>query len=137
MQGRCLGSISDARREKENKASHQRGGFKPFRKSGSDGKANMANENQDPYDQADWGKGKGKKGKKENRNSSIPMMETKVIHPMTVAKAKADMTKENPKRSQPQQRIWRSSPLISRLHHPQSLHMPVGQTKMESIMELE
>ena len=38
--------------------------FKPFRKSGSGGKANMANENYDPYDQACWGKGKGKKGKK-------------------------------------------------------------------------
>ena len=45
------------------KGSHQRGGFKPFRKSGSGGKANMANENSDPYDQAYWGKGKGKKGK--------------------------------------------------------------------------
>ena len=43
------------------KGSHQRGGLKPFRKSGSGGKANMANENQDPYDQAYWGKRKGKK----------------------------------------------------------------------------
>ena len=32
--------------------SPQRGGFKPFRKIGSGGKANMANENYDPYDQA-------------------------------------------------------------------------------------
>ena len=32
------------------KGSPQRGGFKPFRKSGSGGKANMANENYDPYD---------------------------------------------------------------------------------------
>ena len=46
------------------KGSHHRGGFKPFRKGSSGGKANMANENQDPYDQAYWGKGKGKKGKK-------------------------------------------------------------------------
>ena len=46
------------------KDSPQRGGFKPFRKSGSGGKANMANENYDPYDQAYWGKGTGKKGKK-------------------------------------------------------------------------
>ena len=52
------------------KGSHQRGGFKPCRKSGPSRKANMANENQDPYDQAYWGKGKERKGRKENRNSS-------------------------------------------------------------------
>ena len=40
----------------------------------------MANEYQDPYDQAYWEKGK--------QNSNIPMMETKVIHPMTMAKEK-------------------------------------------------
>ena len=44
---------------------------------------------------------KERKGRKENRNSSIPMMETRVIHHMTAAKENADMTKENPKRSQP------------------------------------
>ena len=43
-------------------------------------------------------KAKERKGRKENRNSGIPMMETKGIHPMTAAKEKADMTKENPKR---------------------------------------
>ena len=59
----------------------------------------MANENQDPYDQAYWGKAKERNGRKENRNSSIPMMETKAIHSMTVAKEKADMTEENPQRS--------------------------------------
>ena len=47
-------------------------GFKPYRKSGSGGKANMANENQDPYDQAYWGKGKGKKGKKGNSKFKYP-----------------------------------------------------------------
>ena len=47
--------------------------------------------------------------RKENQNSNIPMMETRVIHPMRMAKERADMTKENPRRS--------------------SLHMPVGQTK--------
>ena len=54
------------------KGSHQRGGFKPFRKSGSGGKANMANENYDPYDQAYWGKGKGKKGKKGKSKFQYP-----------------------------------------------------------------
>ena len=68
------------------KGSHQQGGFKPFRKSGSGGKANMANENYDPYDQAYWGKGKGKQGKKGNQNSNISMMETRVIHPMRMVK---------------------------------------------------
>ena len=55
--------------------------FKPYRKSGSGGKANMANENQDPYDQAYWGKGRGKNGRKETQSSNIPMMETKVMQP--------------------------------------------------------
>ena len=45
---------------------------KPFRKSGSGGKANMANENYDPYDQAYWGKGKGKKGKKGKAKFQYP-----------------------------------------------------------------
>ena len=54
------------------KGSHQRGGFKPFRKSGSGGKANMANENYDPYDQAYWGKGTGKKGKKGKSKFQFP-----------------------------------------------------------------
>ena len=53
------------------KGSHQRGGFKPL-KSGSGGKANMANENYDPYDQAYWGKGKGKKGKKGKSKFQYP-----------------------------------------------------------------
>ena len=44
LQGKCLGEISDSRREKEkgksrsNKGSHQRTNFKPFRKSGPGGK---------------------------------------------------------------------------------------------------
>ena len=64
-----------------NKGSHRRGGFKPFKKSGSGGKANMANENYDPYDQAYWGKGKAKarRERKENRNSSFPLMETRLF----------------------------------------------------------
>ena len=52
------------------------------------------------------------------------MMETRAIHPMKMAKEKADMTKENPRRSQPLQRRR------SRLRHPQSLPMPVGQIKI-------
>ena len=52
------------------KGSHQRGGFKPFRKGSSGGKANMANEYQDPYDQAYWEKAKERRQRKEIR---IPM----------------------------------------------------------------
>ena len=75
-------------------------------------------------------KAKERRERKENQNSNIPMMETRVIHPMRMAKERADMTKENPRRSQPSQRRRRSSPPSSRLHHPQSLPMPVGQTKI-------
>ena len=112
------------------KGSHQRGGFKPFRKSGSGGKANMANENYDPYDQAYLGKGKGKKGKKGNPNSNIPMMETRVIHPMRMAKERATITQENPRRSQPLQRSRRSILPHSQLLNSKSLPTPVGQTKI-------
>ena len=76
------------------KGSHQRGGFKHFRKSGSGGKANMANENYDPYDQAYWGKGKGKKGKKGKSKFQYPYDGNKVIHPMRMAKERADMKRE-------------------------------------------
>ena len=74
-------------------------------------------------------KAKERRGRKENQNSNIAMMETKVIHPMRMAKERADMKKGNPRRSQPPQRRRRSSPPSSRLHHPYSLPMPVGQTK--------
>ena len=100
------------------KGSHQRGGFKPFRKSGSGGKAKLANENYDPYDQAYWEKRKERRERKEHQNSNIPMMETKVIHPMRVVKERADRRKENPRRLQPPQKRRRSSPPSSRLHHP-------------------
>ena len=54
------------------KGNHQRGGFNPFRKSDSGGKANMANKNQDPYNQAYWGKGKEKKWKKGKSKFQCP-----------------------------------------------------------------
>ena len=95
------------------KGSHQRGGFKPFRKCGSGGKANMANETMIPTTRHF-----GEKERKEHQNSNIPMMETKVIHPMRVAKERADRRQENPRRSQPPQRRRRSSPPSSRPHHP-------------------
>ena len=100
------------------KGSHQRGGFKPFRKGSSGGKAIWPTNIRIPTT------------RKEDQKSNIPMMETNVIHPMTMAKEKADKRKENPKRSQPSQGRRRSSPPSSRLHHPQSLPMPVGQIKI-------
>ena len=112
-QEKCQGGISDSRREKEKenqetkRAVTNEVALNPSEKAVL---AGMANENYDPYDQAYWGKGKGKKGKKENQNSNIPMMETKVIHLMRMAKERADMTKENPRRSQPPQKRRRSSP---------------------------
>ena len=89
----------------------------------------MANENCDPYDQAYWGKGKGKKGKKGKSKFQYPYDGNKG-YPSYENGKRADMTKESPKRSQPPQRRRRSNPPSSRLHHPQSLPMPVGQTKI-------
>ena len=100
------------------KGSHQRGGFKPFRKSGSGGKANMANENYDPYGQAYWGKGKGKKRKKGKSKFQYPYDGNKGYPSYESGKERADRRKENPRRLQPPQRRRRSSPPSSRLHHP-------------------
>ena len=46
-----LGKRKGKGESRNKKGSHQRGGSKPFPKSGSSGKANMANENSDPDDQ--------------------------------------------------------------------------------------
>ena len=90
------------------KGSHQRGGFKPFRKSGSGGKANMANENYDPYDQAYWGKGKEKKGKKGKSKLQYPYDGNKGYPSYENGKGKSGQEKENPRRSQPPQKRRRS-----------------------------
>ena len=58
------------KKEKDNQETTR--AVKPFNKSGSGGKANMANENYDPYDQAYWGKGKSKKGKKGTSKFEYP-----------------------------------------------------------------
>ena len=79
------------------KGSHQRGGFKPFRKSGSGGKANMANENYDPYDQAYWGKGKGKKGKKGKSIVEEELQETKENFIRFMEKYNRDPKRAHPK----------------------------------------
>ena len=81
-----------------NKGSHQRGGFKPFRKSGSGGKANMANENYDPYDQAYWGKGKGKKRKKGKSKFQYPYDGNKGYPPYENGKGKGGHDKGKPKK---------------------------------------
>ena len=57
-------------------------------------------------------------------------METKVVHPMTMAKEKADMTKENPKRSQPLQRSRRSILTPRKFLNSQILPMPAGQAQI-------
>ena len=113
------------------KGSHQRGGFKPFRKSGSGGKTNMANENYDPRHIGE--KAKERRERKENQNSNIPMMETKVIHPMTVAKERADRKKENPRRSQPPQRRRGAA------RHPAdcTIHRRLDRPRLGSIMDME
>ena len=81
-------------------------------------------------------KAKERRERKENQNSNVPMMEAKVIHPVTMAKEKADTTKENPKPSQPLQRSRRSILPHCKVLNSKSLPMPFGQTKI-GIMELE
>ena len=117
------------KRTRKNNKQKGKSPFKPFRKGSSGGKI-WPMSIRIPTTRHIGEKAKERRERKENQNSNTPMMETKVIHPMTMAKEKADKKKENPKRSQPSQRRRRSSPPSSRLHHPQSLPMPVGQIKI-------
>ena len=82
-------------------------------------------------------KAKERKGREEKQKSSIPVMETKVIHPMTVAKEKADMTKDNPKRSQPRQRIWRAVRQSEYCTIHRAYKCRLDRPRLGSIIELE
>ena len=110
------------------KGSHQRGGFKPFRKSGSGGKANMANE-MIPTTRHIGEKAKERREKQENPNSNIPMMETRVIHPLRMAKERADMTRKIQNVRSHRREVGGAS-CHSQLLNSKSLPMPVGQTKI-------
>ena len=98
LQGGCLGAISDSRRKKEKENQEAKRGV-------TNEVASNLSEKAAPAGRPIWPtkidipttrhigeKAKERKGRKENRNSSTPMMETRVIHPMAVAKEKADMT---------------------------------------------
>ena len=67
---KCQGGISNSKREKEKR--HQETKRAVTNKVASNPFDNMANENSDPYDQAYWGKGKGKKGKKGKSKFQYP-----------------------------------------------------------------
>ena len=82
------------------KGSHQRGGFKPFRKAVLAGRPIWPMRTMIPTTRHIGEKAKERRERKENQNSNIPMMETRVIHFMRMAKEKGGMTRENPRRSQ-------------------------------------
>ena len=97
LQGKCLGEISDSRREKEKekqeakRAVTNKVASNPFEKVAPAGRPTWPTNIRTPTTRHIGEKAKERKGRKENRNSSIPMMETKAIHPMTVPKEKADI----------------------------------------------
>ena len=134
LQEKCQGGISDSRREKEKenqetkRAVANEVALHPSEKAVLAGRPIWPMKTMIPTTRHIGEK--ERRERKDNPNSNIPMMETKAIHPMRMAKEKADMTKDNPRRSQPPHRRRRSSPPSSRLRHPQSLPMPVGQTKI-------
>ena len=94
LRERCLGGISDSRREKEKEnqqakravtnevASH------PFEKVALAGRPIGPTKIRIPTTRHSGEKAKERRERKENRNSNIPMMETKVIHPLTMAKGR-------------------------------------------------
>ena len=130
LRERCLGGISDSRREKEKENQQAKRAVtnevasNPFEKVALT--ANMANEYQDPYDQAYWGEGTGKKGKKGKSKFQFPYDGDKGYPSYDNGRGKGGQEKG---KSQTLRRR-RSSPSFSRLHHPQSLPMPVGQIKI-------
>ena len=136
LRERCLGGISDSRREKEKenrqaeRAVANKVASNPFEKVALAGRPIWPAKIRIPTSRQIGEKAKERRERKEKRSSNIPMMETKVIHPMTMAKEKADKKKEHPRCSQPSQRRRSSSPPHSQLHHPQSQHMPVGQIRI-------
>ena len=135
IQEKCRGGTSSSRREKEKehqetkRAVTSKVALNPSEKAVLAERPIWPTKTMIPTTRHIGEKAKVRRERMENQNSNIPMMETKVIHPMRVARERADRRKENPRRSQPPQRRRRSSPPSSRLHHPWSLPMPVGQTK--------
>ena len=107
--------------------------WQPFRKSGSGGKANRANENQDPYDQTYWGKGRGKKGKRGKSKFQYPYDGNKGYPSADNGKGKGGHDKGKSICSQPQQRIWRSSPPIKPAPSTKPTYV---RPRLGSIMEL-
>ena len=87
----------------------------------------MANENYDPYDQAYWGKGKRKKGKKGKSKFQYPYDGNKGYPSYENAREKADMTKEN---LRSRRREAGGASCRSKLLNSKSLPRPVGQTKI-------
>ena len=131
LQGKCLGEISDSRRER--KISKQKGqSSNPSEKVAPAGRPIWPTKIKLPRTRHIGEKAKERKGRKENRRYSIPMMETKVSI-LDNGKGIGGHDKGKSKKAQPQQRTW--SPPSSRLHHPQSVHLPVGQIKIGTIME--
>ena len=82
----------------------------------------MANENQDPYGQAYWGKNEGKKGKNGK---------SKFQYPYEWQRKRRTREREiQDVRSHRRE----DGPPFSRLRHPQSLHMPVGHGTAQAMM---
>ena len=88
-------------------------------------------EYQDPYDQAYWGKGKGKKGKKGKSKFQYPYDGNKGYPSYDNAKGKSGQDRGKSKTfAAIAERRQRNSPPSSKLHHPQTLPTPVGQIKI-------
>ena len=96
LQERCLGGISNSSREKEKENQQAKWevtsevASNPFEKVALAGRPIWPMNIRIPTTRRIGEKVKERRESKENQNSNIPMMETKVIHPMTVAKEKAD-----------------------------------------------
>ena len=76
----------------------------PSRKAVLAGRPIWPMKDYDPYDQAYWGKGKGKKGKKGKSKFQYSFDGNKGFPSYDNGKGKGGLGKEKPKRSQPSQR---------------------------------
>ena len=89
----------------------------------------MANENYDPYDQAYWGKGKGKKGKKGKSKFQYPYDGNKGYPSYETGKGKSGQEKGKPKTFAATAEKTEEQPAIQQTAPSMSLPMPVGQER--------
>ena len=125
LQARCLGAISDSRREEEkDNQEAERGVTNLSENVAPAGRPIWPTKTRIPTTQE---KVKERKGRRESQNSSIPMMEIRVIHPMNSGEGKGGHDKGQSKTFAATTENLEEQP-VNQQNAPST--EPVGQTKI-------